>query len=210
MVFCDQHNTDCKLLLLKLHCAFSMWAYGSPEIWPEGVEAKTEDGQTTYYAKDRSFTDRLFNENSFPFFVLMFVLMFFYFVDLILENFIMRIFFKVDNMVDMNQRTYTKNKHTMARFSQISYDPELNEEYAKILLAMKDVAVIKKGYLLVEIKEEYGSKVMLIPIAADNDLPSIELLIHKYGITNLPVILIDENTKITEVEKKEDITKYLF
>lgn len=131
-----------------LHCAFSMWAYGEPEIWPKGVETKVENGETTYYTENRSLYDRLFNENSLPFFVLMFVLLFVYFVDLILEEFIMRIFFKVDKMVDMNQRTYTKNKNTMARFSQISYDPELNEEYAKILLAMQDVAVIKKGYLL--------------------------------------------------------------
>lgn len=131
-----------------LHCAFSMWAYGAPEIWPKGVETRTENGETTYYTESRSLYDRLFNENSLPFFVLMFVLLFVYIVDLIFEEFIMRIFFKVDKMVDMNQRTYTKNKITMSRFSQISYDPELNEEYAKILLAMKDVAVIKKGYLL--------------------------------------------------------------
>jgi hypothetical protein len=63
--------------------------------------------------------------------------------------------------------------------------------------------------LLVEIKEEYGSKVMLIPIAADNDLPSIDLLINKYEITELPTILIDEKVKITDLEEKEDITKYL-
>lgn len=63
--------------------------------------------------------------------------------------------------------------------------------------------------LLVEIKEKYGSKVMLIPIAADNELPSIELLINKYEIIELPTILIDESVKITDLETKEDITKYL-
>ncbi len=63
--------------------------------------------------------------------------------------------------------------------------------------------------LLFEIKEEYGEKVMLIPIAADNDLPSIELLVKNYEIVEFPTILIDESVKITEVETKEDITKYL-
>ena len=63
--------------------------------------------------------------------------------------------------------------------------------------------------LLIEIKQEYGSKVMLIPIAADNDLPSINLLLEKYGIDELPVILIDEDIKITNLENKEDVTKYL-
>ena len=31
----------------------------------------------------------------------------------------------------------------MAKFTQVSYDPELNEAYAKILLAMQDVAIVK-------------------------------------------------------------------
>jgi hypothetical protein len=64
--------------------------------------------------------------------------------------------------------------------------------------------------LLIEIKKEYADKVMLIPIAADNDLPSINLLLEKYGIDEFPVILIDEEIKITNLENKEDVTKYLF
>jgi hypothetical protein len=63
--------------------------------------------------------------------------------------------------------------------------------------------------LLKEIKEEEGNKVMLIPIAADNDLPSINLLVEKYEINELPMILIDEKIKITDVESIEDIEKYL-
>lgn len=63
--------------------------------------------------------------------------------------------------------------------------------------------------LLVEIKEEYGEKVMLIPIAGDNDLPSINLLLDKYEITEFPTILIDEEVKIINLESKEDVTKYL-
>jgi hypothetical protein len=63
--------------------------------------------------------------------------------------------------------------------------------------------------LLREIKEEYGNKVMLIPIAGDNNLPSIDLLLNKYGITELPTILIDEEILITGLEDKEEVTKYL-
>jgi len=64
--------------------------------------------------------------------------------------------------------------------------------------------------LLTEVKEEYGNKVMLIPIAADNDLPSINLLLKNYDIVELPTILVDESIKITDLESKEDLTKYLF
>ncbi|MCL5018293.1 MAG: hypothetical protein M1416_00805 [Candidatus Pacearchaeota archaeon] len=63
--------------------------------------------------------------------------------------------------------------------------------------------------LLREFKEEKGSGIMLIPIAADNDIPSINLLTNKYNITELPVILIDEKIKITEINSREDIEKYL-
>ncbi len=63
--------------------------------------------------------------------------------------------------------------------------------------------------LLIELKNKYGNKVMLIPIAADNDLPSVNLLVEKYEITDLPVILVDEKTRITDVKTLEDIEKYL-
>ncbi len=63
--------------------------------------------------------------------------------------------------------------------------------------------------LLKEIKEEKGSDIMLIPIAADNDIPSINLLLKKYDIKDLPTILIDENVKITDVKIRDDIDKYL-
>lgn len=63
--------------------------------------------------------------------------------------------------------------------------------------------------LLWELKSRYGNNVMLIPIAADNDLPSIELLIKKYNIEELPSILIDEKTVLTEIGGFEEIEKYL-
>jgi hypothetical protein len=63
--------------------------------------------------------------------------------------------------------------------------------------------------LLVEIKQKKGADVMLIPIAADNDIPSINLFVKKYNITELPVILIDEKIKLTDIKTMEDIEKYL-
>ncbi len=65
--------------------------------------------------------------------------------------------------------------------------------------------------LLAELKQEKGDKMMLIPIAGDNSLPSISLLMEKYGVKvdELPVILIDEKTKITDLSSKSDIEIYL-
>lgn len=63
--------------------------------------------------------------------------------------------------------------------------------------------------LLQELKQKEGNKVMLIPIAADNNIPSINLLVKKYGINDLPTILIDEKIKIINAENIDEIEKYL-
>ncbi len=63
--------------------------------------------------------------------------------------------------------------------------------------------------MLQEIKQKQGDKILLIPIAIDNNLPSVNLMTEKYNITESPSILIDENKIITNVEKIEDIENYL-
>ncbi len=63
--------------------------------------------------------------------------------------------------------------------------------------------------LLSEIKGKRGNSIMLIPIAGDNNITSIDLILDKYNITEFPVILIDEKVVITNVESIEDVEKYL-
>jgi len=63
--------------------------------------------------------------------------------------------------------------------------------------------------LLVQVKQDKGDKVMLIPMAADNNISSIDLFVKKYNITELPTILIDEEIKVTDVKVIDDIEKYL-
>ncbi|CAI2374106.1 unnamed protein product [Moneuplotes crassus] len=149
------HNTMISIIPYStfLHCAFSLWAYGNPEIWPSKVEARVENGITRYYPEDRSFSERIFNENSMPHFILLCTLVTIYILELFSENCILKLFrkclFKKDKLgpnsaINMEQKTFTKMRTRMAKFSQTSYDPELNDAYAKILLAMKDVAIIKK------------------------------------------------------------------
>lgn len=58
-----------------------MWAYGAPEVWPDGVTTgKDSDGETTYHPATKSFRERIFGkkyflsllgENSLPFFILL-------------------------------------------------------------------------------------------------------------------------------------------
>jgi hypothetical protein len=65
--------------------------------------------------------------------------------------------------------------------------------------------------ILSQIKEERGSDILLIPLAGDNNVSSLRLLMSNYGVSEgeLPVVLIDENVKITELESKDEIEKYL-
>jgi len=49
--------------------------------------------------------------------------------------------------------------------------------------------------LLFQLKQEKQDKIMLIPIAADNNLFAINLLIEEYNITELPTVLIDEKNQ---------------
>jgi hypothetical protein len=63
--------------------------------------------------------------------------------------------------------------------------------------------------ILAEIKEVQGSNMMLIPISADNEITSVNLLISKYKITEFPSVLIDEKVLITEINNSSEIEKYL-
>ena len=64
---------------------------------------------------------------------------------------------------------------------------------------------------LAELKDARGNAIMLIPVAGDNNISSVSILMNMYNISEseLPVILIDEKYKITDVETKEEIARFL-
>jgi hypothetical protein len=55
--------------------------------------------------------------------------------------------------------------------------------------------------MLVDLKEAQGQSILLIPIASNLNLESIEIIKQKYGISKAPAVIIDENKVI-----KQDIT----
>ena len=65
--------------------------------------------------------------------------------------------------------------------------------------------------LLGELKEKRGKDILLIPIAANKDIISINVLLNQYNISReeLPVILINEKIKITELQNVEELGEYL-
>jgi hypothetical protein len=59
--------------------------------------------------------------------------------------------------------------------------------------------------VLNDLKEKYGPDVMLIPLAADNNITSISLLKEYYNITYLPTVLIDEKTKLEGLKSIDEV-----
>ncbi len=65
--------------------------------------------------------------------------------------------------------------------------------------------------LLADFKEKKGDEILLIPIAYNHDVSAINVLLNQYNITidDLPLILINEEIKISELQTVEEIEKYL-
>jgi len=63
--------------------------------------------------------------------------------------------------------------------------------------------------MLQDLKDRQANNIMLIPIAADSDLASLNILLGTFNITSFPTILIDEKTKIENVENVTDIEQHL-
>jgi len=72
--------------------------------------------------------------------------------------------------------------------------------------ASKQKAMAK---VLIDLKNTEKQNIILIPIAADMNIHSLELLLNSYNITQLPTILINEKHKITEIVNKEKLQAYL-
>lgn len=63
--------------------------------------------------------------------------------------------------------------------------------------------------ILYEIKQDKGNKVALLPIAADNNLSSLKVLIADKKITEYPVVIIDEKYVFSDLTSAEELEKYL-
>ncbi len=61
--------------------------------------------------------------------------------------------------------------------------------------------------LLFDLKSKNPGKVLLIPIAVDTGLDSVNLTTRSYNISNYPAIVIDEKKVINEVIKFDDFEK---
>ncbi|MCU0642434.1 MAG: thioredoxin family protein [archaeon] len=66
------------------------------------------------------------------------------------------------------------------------------------------------GRLLTDLKNAYPNEILLIPIASNLDIASIELAKEVYGISSTPSIVIDEKKIVSEVVTLEELEKEIF
>jgi len=88
-----------------------------------------------------------------------------------------------------------------ATYNIIAYFYDYLEPEIKVSSRQK----VFSNYLLKLKKSRPEEDIILIPLAADNSLASVDILLKKYNITELPTILVDEKLKITSIEDLEKI-----
>jgi len=59
------------------------------------------------------------------------------------------------------------------------------------------------------IKEQFGNSIILIPLATNLEVNSIDYLLKVYNILETPTILIDEEIKISNIEDFKNLETYL-
>jgi hypothetical protein len=81
-------------------------------------------------------------------------------------------------------------------------------EYSSEDLAQKAMQNVWSN-ILSDLKEKEGSNILLLPIAADNDLTSLNSLIAGYNLTSYPVVIINERDIIYELSSVDELDKYI-
>jgi hypothetical protein len=63
--------------------------------------------------------------------------------------------------------------------------------------------------ILLDVKNSHGGDVVLIPIAADSNLVSLNSKLSNFNITSFPAVVINDKDVLTALESADDLAKYL-
>lgn len=78
----------------------------------------------------------------------------------------------------------------------------------------KDVDVKSKqtvfSLILMDLKGEHSEEILLLPIAANLDLGSIDIIKENYGIRQSPSLIIDESIVLEEITTLEELEQKIF
>ena len=62
--------------------------------------------------------------------------------------------------------------------------------------------------ILGDLKAQLGNEIILIPIAVDQEITSLDFLLKKYNIEEFPAVIINEKVILYEHETVEELVKY--
>jgi len=65
------------------------------------------------------------------------------------------------------------------------------------------------GRILNDLKEKKGNEIILIPIAIDQDIVSLEYLAKTYGVRDFPAVVINENEIFYEHKTVKELSEFL-
>ena len=63
--------------------------------------------------------------------------------------------------------------------------------------------------ILLDVKGEYGDKVILIPIAADTNVEALSILREYYDLDKVPIVIVNEKYQFDNIEDLKNIRDYL-
>jgi hypothetical protein len=66
------------------------------------------------------------------------------------------------------------------------------------------------SHLLLDLKYKHPKEILLIPIATNTQLESVNLVLKEYAVSQTPMIIIDENITLTEIVTLEDLESIVF
>lgn len=64
--------------------------------------------------------------------------------------------------------------------------------------------------LLLDLKYAHPEEILLIPIATNTNLGSVDLILQRYNISHMPAIIVDENVSITNIATLEELERIVF
>ena len=63
--------------------------------------------------------------------------------------------------------------------------------------------------VLIDLKDKYGDEVVLVPIAHDTGVKSLDLLIENYGVREFPSVIVNGEHVVSGLVGVEELEGYL-
>jgi hypothetical protein len=117
-----------------------------------------------------------------------------------------------------NEILYEKEKYALLKLefwlNSVYLKEKCNSDYTNLIYfyaqnpSLRQKAEQKtQSLILKDLKNKYGSKLMLIPLPIDINIATINILKENYNISDVPTLLINEKIKLTGVYNIKEIEK---